>query len=268
MKDENKKKPVRKDPAKKKNAAKKATGKKPAQKKDNPDGKLEAIEETLQPEVAEETAQPEDSRISTYEKIKEERARKRRRMMIVGLTLFVLVAGSLLTYLALRPKPEITSSKTSAATATASKPAFKGVQPGRIYISRLGIDEQLYLSETGTITDEDLLKGANFYNEETSKAGFGNCVIFGHSAVTSAHGAPFGAIGDGLAKEGDKIVLTDANNNQFTYIVDKIYEISATDFSVVQPIGEGETPVLTLITCIAPGYPKDKRLVVHAVLQK
>lgn len=215
-----------------------------------------------------EEPQAAENQESTYEKKARERARKNRLLTVAAVILFVVAAGSVFAYLATRPKPIIISSNTTIATATTSKPAFKGATAGHLYLTRLGIDEPLYLSPSGTITQDDLLRGATFYNEATSKAGSGNCVIFGHSAVTSAHGAPFGAFGDGLGKEGDKVVLTDSSNNRYTYVVDKIYEIAATDFTVVQPLEEGKTPVLTMITCIGPDYPKDKRLVVHAVLQK
>lgn len=226
---------------------------------DNPNGAAAQIEQ--------ETQSPED-RLSSFEKRREERENKWLNIVraVVGV-LFVL-SLAYTVYALTRPPAIIKESKVAIATSTAKKPMVKAVSPGRIYVPRLAIDEAIAMSPTGTITQEDLLGGATFYNGETNKAGAGNCVIFGHSAVTSEHGAPFGAIGDGLLKVGDQIILTDANNFKYKYVVTEIKEISATDFSVVQPTGEDVPPRVTIVTCIAPSYPKDTRLVVIAELQK
>jgi LPXTG-site transpeptidase (sortase) family protein len=218
-------------------------------------------------QIEQESLSPED-RTSSFEKRQE--ARENRWLNIVRAIVGVLfvIALAYTVFVFTRPPLIINETKAEIATSTAKKPVAKGVQPGRVYIPRLGIDEAVAMSPSGTITQDDLLKGATFYNGETNKAGKGNCVIFGHSAVTSEHGAPFGAIGDGLLNIGDQIVLTDASNVRYKYSVTEIKEISANDFSVVQPTGEDVPPRVTIVTCKAPNYPKDMRLVVIAELQK
>ena len=228
------------------------------------------VEETLAAEDAptiEEEQTPEE-KLSSYEKMQEKRADKRLNIVRAIVGVLFIVSLVYVVYALTRPPAIIKESSAAIATSTAKKPMVKAVQPGRIYIPRLGIDEAIAMSPTGTVTQEDLLKGATFYNGETNKAGSGNCVIFGHSAVTSEHGAPFGAIGDGLLKIGDQIILTDANNFRYKYIVTEMNEISATDFSVVQPTGEDVPPRVTIVTCIAPNYPRDTRIAVIAELQK
>ncbi len=227
-------------------------------------------------EIEEQAAGPETSdaveaapqSASTYARIKQERKKKRFITLGVQAALIILLLGGYYIYLAMRPPAKLRIAQTTAVTKPVKKIPVKGPQPGRIYIAKLGIDEAVNVSPNGTLTQEDLLKGATFYNAETNTIGLGNCVIFGHSAVSSEHGAPFGAIGDGQLKVGDEIVLTDAKNKKFTYVVKEINEIDATDFSAVKPIGENETAALTIITCIAPNYPKDKRLEVRAVIKQ
>ncbi len=201
--------------------------------------------------------------LSSFEK--RQAARENRQLNIVRAITAVLVVLSLAYayYVFSQPPLKVDDSKVTTATDTAKKAVAKGLQPGRIYIPRLGVDEAVNVSPSGTVTEQDLLKGATFFNGETDTAGTGNCVVFGHSAVTSEHGAPFG-----LLKIGDQIYLTNAENVKFKYVVTEMNEIEATDFSVVQPLGEDATPRLTIITCIAPNYPRDKRLAVIAELQK
>ncbi|MFA5866811.1 MAG: sortase [Actinomycetota bacterium] len=218
-------------------------------------------------EQTEEEMKPEELP-SSFEKRQE--ARENRRLNIVRAIAGVLVVLSLAYayYVFSQPPLKVDTSKITTATDTAKKAVAKGLQPGRIYIPRLGVDEAVNVSPSGTVTQEELLKGATFYNGETNKPGTGNCVVFGHSAVTAEHGAPFGAIGDGLLKIGDQVYLTNADNVKFKYAVTEMNEIEATDFSVVQPLGEDALPRLTIITCIAPNYPRDTRLAVIAELQK
>jgi LPXTG-site transpeptidase (sortase) family protein len=209
-----------------------------------------------------------DTSISTDEMIRQRRALRRLRIFSFVVASLVVALVGLFFYT--RPDdmktPLSKTSSVGAATSTAKKEAKTGT---RIVISRLGIDETLYnMDPPGVVSQEALLKGATFYDPQTNMVGLGNCVIFGHSAVSSEHGAPFGAIGDGELRVGDKIIVYDADNAPYTYTVQEIKEIDANDFSIVQPRGPNEPAILTLITCIAPNYPKDKRVVAIASLDR
>lgn len=208
-----------------------------------------------------------DASISTYEMIRQRRALRRLRIFSFVVAGLVVALVGLFFYT--RPDdiktPLSKTSSVGAATSTAKK-AKTGT---RIVISRLGIDETLYnMDPPGVVSQDALLKGATFYDPQTNIVGLGNCVIFGHSAVSSEHGAPFGAIGDGELRVGDKIIVYNADNAPYTYTVEEIKEIDANDFSVVEPRGPNEPAILTLITCIAPNYPKDKRVVAIANLDR
>ena len=208
-----------------------------------------------------------DASISTYEMTRQRRALRRLRIFSFVVAGLVVALVGLFFYT--RPDdiktPLSKTSSVGAATSTAKK-AKTGT---RVVISRLGIDETLYnMDPPGVVSQEALLKGATFYDSQTNMVGVGNCVIFGHSAVSSEHGAPFGAIGDGELRVGDKIIVYNADNASYTYTVEEIKEIDANDFSIVQPRGPNEPAILTLITCIAPNYPKDKRVVAIASLDK
>ncbi len=226
------------------------------------------MDEGNEKQVQNEATMSQEDQLTSFEK--RQAARENTRLIMVRVVVGVLFALLLVYtfYVFSKPPLKVDTSKVATATDTAKKAVAKGLLPGRIYIPRLGIDEAVNVSASGTVTQEDLLKGATFYNGETNTAGAGNTVIFGHSAVTSEHGAPFGAIGDGLLKIGDQVYLTNGDNVKFIYVVTVMNEIEATDFSVVQPLGKDATPRLTIITCIAPNYPKDRRLAVIAELQK
>lgn len=207
--------------------------------------------------------------VSTFEQKAADRRKKQRPLVIVGAVaaiILIAIAGYLFLT---KPKVDNKVVASKGATETVKKPiASKQMGPGRVVIARLNIDEVVIDDgEAGPVTAEGLLKGANYFDENTSTPGKGNVVLFGHSAVTSEHTAPFGAIGDGELKVGDKITIFDSVNKKFTYVVKEITEIVATDFTYVRPRGDDEPAVLTIITCIAPNYPKETRLAVRAELQ-
>lgn len=208
-----------------------------------------------------------DTPMTTYEIIRQMRAM--RRLRIFSFIVAGIVVALVGLYFYTRPDDMKTPLSGTSSIGAATSTAKKAKTGTRIVISRLGIDETLYnMDPPGVVSQDALLKGATFYDPQTNMVGVGNCVIFGHSAVSSEHGAPFGAIGDGELRVGDKIIVYNADNTPYTYTVVEIKEIDANDLSVVQPRSENEPAILTLITCIAPNYPKDKRLVVIASLDK
>jgi len=136
----------------------------------------------------------------------------------------------------------------------------RDLKPNHIIISKIGLNEPVYDDEKkGAVSDDFLNKGLFYYDENTNKPGQGNCVIFGHSAKTSKHSAPFQRIGKKELKKGDEIILTDKDNKKYIYEVSDIKIIKSNDFSVIKPTVK---KIVTLITCIAPDFPRDKRLVV------
>lgn len=134
------------------------------------------------------------------------------------------------------------------------------LKPNHIIISKIGLNEQIYDDEKpGAVSEVFLDKGLSYYDENTNKPGQGNCVIFGHSAITSKHSAPFEKIGKKELEKGDEIILTDKDNKKYTYEVSEVKIIKSNDFSVVKPTTKS---IITLVTCIAPNFPKDTRIVV------
>ena len=221
-------------------------------------------------EKKEELKGPVSPPVSTFEQKDADRKKKQKPLVILGTiaAIVLIVVAGYLFYNKLNTKEtKVIASK--GATETVKK-AIASIQtgPGQVVIARLKIDEAVLDDGVpGPVTAEGLLKGANYYDENTNVPGKGNVVLFGHSAVTSEHTAPFGAIGDGELKVGDMITLIDAANKKFTYVVEEITEIASNDFSYVRPRGNDEPAVLTIITCIGPYYPKDMRLAVRAKLQ-
>jgi len=202
--------------------------------------------------------------------IKVARRKQRQRILLAIIAAIAVVMAVAVGFAVLRAKATVKTKVTQAKTNAKAKTSINniGATPNHIIIARLGIDEPIYDdTEPGPLLQDDLLKGATYYDETSNKPGHGNTVIFAHSAVTAAHGAPFGKIGDGELNVGDEVVVTDATKKQFVYIVKEINTIDATDFSVLKPLGKDEPPILTLVTCIGPNYPRDKRLAVIAVLK-
>ena len=212
---------------------------------------------------------PTEIKPSTFDKkIADRKRRKRFRLAVIGIAaiLIAAVAGYGILRGTLGAKTKVAQGEAGSKAKTSLKSIE--VKSNHLIIRRLGIDVPIYdNTEPGPLKQDDLLKGATYYDENTNKPGTGNAVIFAHSAVSSEHDAPFGKIGEGEVKVGDEIVLTDAGKKQFVYVVKEVNTIEATDFSVVRPLGEDEPPILTLITCIAPDYPRDKRLAVIANLK-
>jgi len=147
---------------------------------------------------------------------------------------------------------------------TPSKAFHYKLEPCQIIIPKIKLQEKVYDDPTpGAVGNEFLNKGPAYYDENTNKPGQGNCVIAGHSAVTKEHGAPFARVNEKELKKGDEIFLTDQKGKITKYIISEIKIVASTDFSVIQV---EEKPTVTLITCIAPDYPRDKRLIIKGVI--
>jgi LPXTG-site transpeptidase (sortase) family protein len=231
---------------------------------------MDEIKDLMNKKSTEEQPAPPPTEVkkTTFE-VKGLQRKRRMKIQMAAIAVVAVLIAAVAGFALLHPKAPAKTKVIQGETGGTAKTSLQiNTKPSHIYIARIGLDEPVYDdTDPGPLTQDDLLKGATFYDENTNKPGTGNAVIFAHSAVTSAHDAPFGKIGDGDLKVGDQIVVTNAAKKQFVYIVKEINTIEATDFSVVRPLGDGEKPILTLITCIAPNYPKDKRMTVIAALK-
>lgn len=125
----------------------------------------------------------------------------------------------------------------------------------RIIISKIDVNEIVYEG----IDEEILNKGpGHFPGTALPEDKKGNVVISGHSAQTKEHDNPFARV-DELEK-GDLIQLT-KDGNLYEYKVTQTEIVASTEMSVIKPT---KKPTLTLITCIKPDYPRDKRLIIKA----
>lgn len=180
--------------------------------------------------------------------------KKNKKKIILVLLIIVLLC---VLYLLYRGNSETESS---------SPKNLSGLKSNHLIIPKINLDEPVYDDKKqGGVSSEFLNKGLSYYDENTNKPGQGNVVIFGHSAVTSEHNAPFKGIGAGEIQKGDNIILTDKNGDRFIYKVSEIKTISNNDFSIIKPTTK---KIITLVTCIAPDFPKDKRLVVIGDLKQ
>ncbi len=140
------------------------------------------------------------------------------------------------------------------------------VEASRLVIPVINLNEPIYDDEKpGAIPEGFLNQGLAYYDEETNQPGEGNAVIFGHSAVTAEHEAPFAKVGKKELEKGDTLILSDKKTGQYTYEVSEIKTVEADDFSILKA---SDVPTVTLVTCIAPDFPTDKRLVVVGRLKQ
>lgn len=113
--------------------------------------------------------------------------------------------------------------------------------------------------------DMDLKKSLIQYPQTTLPGQLGNTVIFGHSVLPQFFNAKsyltmFSTLY--LLDQGDEIYIN-YNNNQYKYIVNEMFEVKPTDFSVLEQRFDQKN--LTLITCSPPGTYL-RRLIIKASL--
>lgn len=175
-----------------------------------------------------------------------------KRIILTSVTALLLVFCLVLISFSFVPKAETSP--------VVSKVFEYKLSPNHVIIPKIELNQQVFEGSSVAV----LNKGPGYYDQNTDKPGVGNCVIFGHSATTQEHGAPFVRVTDKDLIKGDEIILTDKNNKTYKYKINEIKIVSSTDFSVIQPT---DKPTVTLITCIPPDYPRDKRLVVLGLLE-
>lgn len=174
------------------------------------------------------------------------------RLFLTSITTLLLVVCLVLISFSFIPKAETSS--------VVTKVFDYKTEPNHVIVPKIELNQQVYEGSSVAV----LNKGPGYYDQNTDKPGIGNCVIFGHSATTQEHGAPFVRVTDKDLIKGDEIILTDKDNKTYKYKINEIKIISSADFSVVRPT---DKPTVTLITCIPPDYPRDKRLVVLGLLE-
>ena len=128
-------------------------------------------------------------------------------------------------------------------------------------IPKLGIKNALV--EIGSM---DLKNSIIHYPQTAFPGQLGNTVIFGHSVLPQFFNPKsYLTIFSTLFKltVGDKITIR-YDNIDYTYLVEDIYEIKATDFSVLDQRYDGK--YLTLVTCSPPGTYL-RRLIIKATIQ-
>lgn len=116
-----------------------------------------------------------------------------------------------------------------------------------------------------TIGSMDLKKSLIQYPQTTLPGQLGNTVIFGHSVLPqffnpSSYLTIFSTLY--RLEQGDEIEIK-YDNNQYKYIINEMFEVKPTDFSVLEQRFDQRN--LTLITCSPPGTYL-RRLIIKATL--
>lgn len=111
----------------------------------------------------------------------------------------------------------------------------------------------------------DLKKSLIQYPQTTLPGQLGNTVVFGHSVLpqffnSKSYLTMFSTLY--LLEQGDEIYIN-YNNEKYKYIVNEMFEVKPTDFSVLEQ--RFDQKLLTLITCSPPGTYL-RRLIIKASL--
>ncbi len=116
-----------------------------------------------------------------------------------------------------------------------------------------------------TINGDDLGKSLVHFPGTALPGGFGDTVIFGHSTLPQlTKPNDYMSIFTYLPSvKLDDLILTNFNNNTYTYKVTKVYQVKPSDTWVLRQIYDHKK--LKLITCVPPGT-RLKRLIVEADL--
>ncbi len=117
-----------------------------------------------------------------------------------------------------------------------------------------------------TIGSMDLKKSLIQYPQTTLPGQLGNTVIFGHSVLPQFFNPnSYLTIFSTLYRleQGDEIEIK-YDNNQYKYIINEMFEVKPTDFSVLEQRFDQKN--LTLITCSPPGTYL-RRLIIKATLK-
>lgn len=116
-----------------------------------------------------------------------------------------------------------------------------------------------------TVGSMDLKKSLIQYPQTALPGQLGNTVIFGHSVLPQFFNSKnYLTIFSTLykLKQGDEILI-DYDNVQYEYVIDEMFEVKPTDFSVLEQRYDQKN--LSLITCSPPGTVL-RRLIIKASL--
>ena len=141
--------------------------------------------------------------------------------------------------------------------------------PNTIYIKKIGINVPIvYVGDDKESTfQEGLEKGVVHYPGTAQLGEPGNAYIFGHSSDFFFAKGNYKTVFAGLPKleAGDRIIVTDQENNQYTYVVREGRVVENDDLSVLGQYNY-EEKLLTLQTSYPIGT-ADKRYIVIAELK-
>ncbi len=132
------------------------------------------------------------------------------------------------------------------------------IEPSQFYIAipKLGVKDLIYEG----VDRATLNKGVGHYPGTAWPEEGGNMVLAGHSARTTEHTDPFGRIDE--LDEGDVILIVDNFGIEYRYIVKSQTVVASTDMSAIEPTQES---TITLISCLKPDYPRDKRVITTGI---
>ncbi len=98
----------------------------------------------------------------------------------------------------------------------------------------------------------------------------GSAVIDGHLDTSTGAPAVFWSVSS--LQQGDKIIVTDSNGQQYTFVVDQTVKYPYNQVPLQQVFGSSDTPMLNLITCTgtwdAGNHNYSERTVVYSKLSQ
>lgn len=136
---------------------------------------------------------------------------------------------------------------------TTPKAVPTGAALDHLVIPAIGVDKYVVQG----VGESDLMAGPGHYPQTVLPGQVGNAAIAGHRTT---YGAPFFRLN--ALKSGDRIIITDTSDHQYTYRVKTLKVVAPTDVAVLDPTRTAE---LTLTTC-NPRFSLTSRLVVVATL--
>lgn len=206
----------------------------------------------------------------------------RQKMAFFGVFfLVVLVTYAILFVLDFYPEPKAEETKEvitaieqstpseAAKIASVPEPVVSIVDeplPARIVIPKSDTDVSVLNPESLDMNDLDtaLLDGVVRHPQSADFADTGNILIFGHSSylptVFNKNFQAFNGVQD--LNWGDKITLYAEDNTEYTYRVNRVYKVKASETIIDNERGKAK---LTIVTCNSFGS-KDDRFIVEAVL--
>jgi len=183
-------------------------------------------------------------------------------IVLIAIGLLLIVGSFAYLFVVNKRAPKKLTIKTSDTLPPFFNPkSIKKRNPGdfTLRIPVISIEEHVYEG----VDDETLKVGVGHYPGTAFPGEDGNIVMAAHSIATEEHPGPFTRVDE--LKTGDEITLIDKNSKQYVFTVIEQRIVESTDVSVLYPTKDTK---ITLISCIKPDYPRDKRLITSAVIKR